>query len=176
MFATRRPTDEIGFLDGGIPIATFSASTVVSSGNTFDLQRFRRYVFTAQCKGALSGAKTLALYSCSTSVSSLSSVSSNWTQIDSASCVVSVASASTSSTGQTLLVLDVRAEKLFSGTSPIRYVRPVISTGSGVASNAVDSVSLIVQGFLPQYGPASAAVTAASGFGAPVLTVETDYL
>lgn len=176
MFATRRFTDGVGTLDGGIPVATFSASTVVSSGNILDLSRFQKYVFVLQVKGAAAGNKTIALYSCSTSASSISSASSNWAQIDSASCIATVTASSTSSTGNAFGVLEVRAEKLFSGVSPIRYVRPVITTGSGVASNSIDSVSLIVLGLLPKYGTASDYASGSLGAPVPTTPFETDYL
>ena len=174
MFATRQFTTEVGLFDPGFTEATFSASTVVSSGKILDLARFRKYVFVLQAKNVQAGAKNILVYSCSTSVSSISSASSNWAAVDSTVCVATVVASTTASTGITQAILEVRAEKFFSGTNPIRYIRPVVTTGSGVASNSVDSVNLIVMGLLPQYGPAS---TYASGsLSAPVATSETDYL
>lgn len=174
MFATRRFTDAVGVFDAGFVQATFSASTVVSSGPCLDLSKFQKYVFVMAVKGAAAGAKNILVYSCSTSASSISSASSNWAVVDSASCTVAVPAGSTSSTGETMGILELRAEKLFSGTSPIRYIRPVLTTGSGVASNSIDSVNLIVLGLMPKYGLASDQVTGCPV--APVASIETDYL
>lgn len=170
MFATRKFRDEVGVINAGLQNASFSASGA-SSGGILDLSKFQKYIFLLQAGGTQYGNKTIGIYSCSTSASSISSASSNWAQVDSANCLVTMASSAASvSSNSYLAVLEIRAEKLFSGVSPIRYIRPVISCGSGVASNSVDTGCLTVLGLLPTYEPASSQES-------PAFTVvETDYL
>lgn len=171
MFATRRFRDEVGLIAGNIGSASFSASGA-ASGTILDTSKFQKYVFILQCSGTQNANKSIAVYSCSTSASSISSASSNWAQVDSASCIVTLASASASaSAGTFAAVLELRAEKLFSGIAPIRYIRPVVTCGSGVASNAVDTIQFMTFGLLPSYGTASSQESPAM-----TLVVETDYL
>lgn len=170
MFATRRFSDEIGTFDTGLgsTIAT-SVSTSSLSGNLFDLAKFRKYVFTLYTYGT-AGLPTVLVYSCSTSVSSLSSVSSNWTAVDSASLQVAIGSAASVSSSRYNARLEVRAEKLFSGTSPIRYIRPVVVMSSASSGSSSINGYLTAHGLVPQYG--TAASQEATGFN----VAETDYL
>lgn len=175
MFATRRYTDEVGAVDAGLISASFSASTQVSSGACLDLSKFRKYVFQMAARGVQYGNKSILIYSCSTSASSISSASSNWGVVDSANCVVTMLSASASVSSNTAIaLLEVRAERLFSGVNPIRYIRPVFTCTSGVSSNSTDVVAISCAGLIPGYGTASSLLT--SGLGAPGYTVETDYI
>lgn len=170
MFATRTFADEIGHLDAGLgsTIAT-SVSTSSLSGNLFDLAKFRKYLFTLYAYGT-AGKPTLLIYSCSTSVSSISSASSNWTAVDSTNLQVQIGSAASVSSSVYCAKLELRAEKLFSGTSPIRYIRPVVVMSSASSSSSSVNGYLTAHGLLPQYGPADQ--SEASGF----TVAETDYL
>ena len=169
-FATARFSDIIGTFDAGLgsTIAT-SVSTSSLSGNLFDLGKFRKYVFTLFAYGT-AGKPTVLVYSCSTSVSSISSASSNWTAVDSTNLSVTLGSAASVSSSMFNARLEVRAEKLFSGVSPIRYIRPVVVMSSASSSSSSVNGFLTAHGMLPQYGPAS--LSEPSGFN----VAETDYL
>ena len=170
MFATRRYHDVVGIFDAGLgsTIAT-SVSTSSLSGNLFDLGKFQKYIFTLYAYGT-SGKPNVLIYSTANSASSLSSASSNWTVVDSLNLTATLGSAASTSTSQFAAVLEVRAEKLFSGTSPIQYIRPVVVMSS--ASSGSQSVNgyLTAVGLLPAYSPASTQEN--SGF----VVAETDYL
>lgn len=171
-FGANRFRDEVGVFDTGIG-STFatSASSASASGNLFDFAKFQKYVFTLYAYGTASNPAIL-VYSISKSDSSFSSVSSNWTAFDSTNLVVTMNSASASISSSRFAVnLECRAEKLFSGVSPIRYIRPVVVAGSA-ASSGSSSVNgfLTGLGLLPAYGAASSQEN--SGF----VVGETDYL
>lgn len=170
MFATRKYHDVVGIFDAGLgsTIAT-SVSTSSLSGNLFDLSKFQKYVFTLQAYGT-AGKPTILVYSCSTSVSSISSASSNWAAVDSANLSVTLGSAASVSSSQFAAVLEVRAEKLFSGTAPIQYIRPVVVMSSASSSSSSVNGCLSAVGLLPSYGPASSQEN--QGF----VVAETDYL
>lgn len=172
MFPTRRFRDVIGVFDAGLgsTLAT-SASNSSFSGSLFDLAKFQKYVFSLYTYGT-AGAPSILVYSCSTSVSSISSASSNWAVMDSPNMAVTVGSASASvSSSRYAAVLEIRAEKLFSGVAPVRYIRPVVTMGSTCSSSS-SSVNgfLTAVGLVPDYGPASSQENA--GF----VVAETDYL
>jgi hypothetical protein len=170
MFATRRFSDEIGHLDAGLgsTIAT-SVSTSSLSGKLFDIAKFRKYIFTLYTYGT-AGKPVVLVYSCSTSVSSISSASSNWAAVDSANLQVSIGSAASVSSDVFCAKLEVRAEKLFSGVNPIRFIRPVVVMSSASSGSSSVNGYLTAHGMLPQYGPAS--YLEATGF----TVAETDYL
>lgn len=170
MFATRRFSDEVGTFDAGLgsTIAT-SVSTSSLSGNLFDLAKFRKYVFTLYAYGT-AGLPTVLVYSCSTSLSSISSASSNWAAVDSANLQVAIGSAASVSSSRYAAKLELRAEKLFSGVNPIRYIRPVVVMSSASSSSSSINGFLTAHGLVPQYGPASS--QEATGFN----VAETDYL
>lgn len=180
MFATRRLRDEIGVFDGGfgsIASSTAGAASSLSGAGQAnfwqDLSKFQRYIYTLYAYGTACQ-PTLMLFSASNvdSTSLGSSASSNWTVIDSVNCAVTLSSASaSSSTSRYAAVLEVRAEKLFSGVSPIRYVRPVILLNS-TTSNGSSSLNgyLTILGTEPAYG--TGASQEVSGF----VTGETDYI
>lgn len=158
MFATRKFRDECAILDPGLVRASFSASTTVSSGRLIDSWAFRKLISTIYAEGTQYGNKTLQFYSCSTSISSISSASSNWAPIDSANFAVTLATSLASvSSNRYCAVLEARPER-WNGSvnsASFRYIRPVITCGSGVASNSIDNVYLTMYGLLPQFGPAS---------------------
>lgn len=155
MFATRKYRDQVAAIAPGFVRASFSVSTQISSGALVDLAKFRKLVFELYTEGTQYGNKTLTLYSCSTSASSISSASSNWTAITSVSVVQNSSLASVSS-NQYVTPLEIRPEYLNSLNSvTIRYIRPVITCTSGVSSNSVDNAYLVVKGLTAHYGPAS---------------------
>lgn len=170
MSAVKRFSDIIGTFDAGLgsTIAT-SVSTSSLSGSLFDLAKFRKYVFTLFAYGT-AGKPTVLVYSCSTSASSISSASSNWAAVDSANLQVQLGSAASISSNVFNAKLEVRAEKLFSGVSPIRYIRPVVVMSSASSGSSSVNGYLTAHGLLPQYG------TAASQEAAGFTVAETDYL
>lgn len=157
MFATRKFRDEAGIIDPGFIRASFSASGN-ASGRLIDSWAFRKLVFELYAEGVQYGNKTLQVFSCSTSVSSISSASSNWTAIDSANFAVTMASSLASgSANRYCAILEARPER-WNGSvnsASFRYIRPVILCTSGVSSNSVDNAYLAIKGLLPQFGPAS---------------------
>lgn len=161
MFATRRFHDVVGDFDVGstLQFIASSASGSVSGTVAQDLSKFQKYVYKAYLKGNATQ-PTLMLFSASTSASA----SSNWTVIDSTNCAVTMSSASASvSTRVFEMILEARAEKLFSGVAPIRYILPVLVIGSTV-SNGSSSIQGFVtcQAVIPDFDPASYMET--SGF------------
>lgn len=164
--ATRQFRADTGLLNPGFVRASFSASGT-SSGGLFDLAKFQKLVFELYCEGIQYGNVTMTIYSCSTSASSISSASSNWTQVDSANLVLSLNSSALSvSSNQYAGILDTRAEKYGNTSQGMRYIRPVITCGSGVSSSSVTNLFLTAKGQLPAYGtgasqesPAYASVT-----------------
>lgn len=182
MLATQRFSDVIGTVDCGMISASFSASTTINSGSVMDLSKFQKFIFMMQCTGIQYGNKTLQLYSCSTSASSISSASSNWAAVDSANLsLVMSSSAMSVSSNRYLGILEVRAEKVMnqcstSSANPVRWVRPVITCTSGVSSTSVDTVTLQAFGALPAYGFASSQTGTAAGVEAFGVVVEVDYL
>lgn len=168
-FATKKFHEVVGDFDVGstLQFIASSASGSVSGTVAQDFSLFQKYVYKLYCKGNATQ-PTLMLFSASTSASA----SSNWAVIDSANCAVTMSSASAStSTKLFCAILEARAEKCFSGSTPIRYIMPVLVIGSAV-SNGSSSIQGYVtcQGVIPDYGPASAMETA--GF----VTNEVDYL
>lgn len=158
MFATRKFRDECAILDPGLVRASFSASTQVSSGRLIDCWAFRKLVFELYAEGTQNANKTLLIYSCSTSVSSISSASSNWAAVDSANFAVTMASSLASvSSNRYAAILEARPERWMGSINSVsfRYIRPVITCTSGVTSSGVDNVYLAIKGLLPQFGPAS---------------------
>lgn len=170
MFSTRKYRDVVGILDAGLgsTIAT-SVSTSSLSGKLFDLSKFQKYIFTLYAYGT-AGKPNILVYSCSTSASSISSASSNWTVVDSTNLTATLGSAASVSSNQFAAVLELRAEKLFSGTSPIQYIRPVVVMSSASSGSSSVNGYLTAVGVLPSYLPASS--QEATGF----TVAETDYL
>ena len=168
--ATKRFSDVIGTFDTGLgSTIAHSTSTSSLSGALFDLAKFRKYVFHLYAYGT-AGKPAILIYSCSTSVSSISSASSNWTVVDSTNLTASIGSAASVSSNQFCCKLEVRAEKLFSGVSPIRYIRPVVTCSSASSGSSSVNGFLTAHGMMPQYG--TAASQEATGF----TVAETDYL
>ena len=168
MFATRQLHAEVGFFDVGSPLQSLATSTASSYSGTVaqDLSLFQRYVYTLYAKGNATQ-PALILYSASTSASA----SSNWSIIDSVNCAVTMSSSAASvSTRYFAAILEVRAEKLFSGVTPIRYILPVVvnSAASSGSSSVIGFVTC--QATLPTYGTAASWET--QGF----VTNEVDYI
>ena len=169
MFGTRQMHAEVGFFDVGSPLQSLATSVSSSYSGTVaqDLSLFQRYIYTLYAKGNATQ-PTLMLFSASTSASA----SSNWAAIDSVNCAVTMASsAASSSTKYFTAILEVRAEKLFSGVSPIRYILPVLVTGSTASSGSSSVLGFVTcNATLPTYG--TAASTETQGF----VTNEVDYI
>lgn len=169
MFATRQFHAEVGFFDVGSPLQSIATSVSSSYSGTVaqDLALFQKYIYTAYLKGGASQ-PTLMLFSASTSASA----STNWSVIDSVNLAVTQSSASASvSTKYYAMILEARAEKLFSGVTPIRYILPVLVTNSTMSSGSSSVLGFVTcHGVLPAYGTAASTETA--GF----VTNETDYL
>lgn len=104
--------------------------------------------------------------------SSVSSVSSNWTLIDSANCTTqftSSAMSASSLSATNVAILDVRPEK-FSGSPPI-YITPIVSTDSNSAGSAVLALcALTCDAYFTDYSPAS------NFDQSTIVATETDYL
>jgi len=169
MFGTRQLHAEVGFFDVGSPLQSLATSVSSSYSGTVaqDLSLFQRYIYTLYAKGNATQ-PTLMLFSASGS----SSASSNWSVIDSVNCAVTMSSsAASTSTRYFAAMLEVRAEKLFSGVSPIRYILPVVVTGSLASSGSSSVLGYVTcQATLPTYGTAASEETA--GF----VTNEVDYI
>lgn len=154
MFANLTYRDVCGFIDPGLHSASFSASTTTSSGNLIDAMKFEKFIFAMYAQSTAPANATLTIYSCSTSASSISSASSNWTAITSCSVTMASSLASVSS-NRYCAFLEIRGEAINSTSTTVRYIRPVISCGSGVASNSVLTVTGVTcMGLDPVYGPA----------------------
>lgn len=169
--ATRRFRDDAGILDGGFIRASFSASGT-SSGGLFDLAKFQKLIFLLGTEGIQYGNVTMAIYSISTSASSISSASSNWAQVDATNLTLSMNSSALSvSSNRYMGLIDCRAEKFQNTSNGMRYIRPVVTCGSGVSSTSVTNLYLVPIGQLPAYGTASSQESPAMG-----VVVELDYL
>ena len=168
-FGTKKFHDAVGDFDVGstLQFIASSASGSVSGTVAQDLSKFQKYIYKMYLKGNATQ-PTLMLFSASTSASA----SSNWSVIDSANCAVTMSSASASvSTRVFETILEVRAEKLFSGTTPIRYILPVVVIGSTVSNGSSSCQGFVTcQGVTPDFDPASYMETA--GF----VTNEAYYL
>lgn len=169
MFATRRFHDVVGDFDVGsaLQFVASSASGSISGTVAQDLSKFQKYVYKAYIKGN-AAQPTLMLFSASTSASA----SSNWAVIDSVNCAVTMSSASASVSSRVFeMILEARAEKLFSGVAPIRYVMPVLVLGSTTSSSSSSVQGFVTcQGVIADFDPASYMET--SGF----VTNESYYL
>jgi len=169
MFGTRQMHAEVGWFDVGSPLQSLATSVSSSYSGTVaqDLSLFQRYIYTLYAKGNATQ-PTLMLFSASTSASA----SSNWSVIDSVNCAVTLPSSLASvSTRYFAAILEVRGDKLFSGVSPIRYVLPVLVTGSTASSGSSSVLGYVTcQGTLPSYGTAASWET--QGF----VTNEVDYI
>ena len=169
MFGTRQLHAEVGFFDVGSPLQAISTSVSSSYSGTVaqDLSLFQRYIYTLYAYGTASQ-PTLMLFSASTSASA----SSNWAVIDSVNCAVTMASSAASTSNKRFAaILEVRAEKLFSGSAPIRYILPVLVTNSTMSSGSSSVLGYVTcNGTLPAYGTAASMETA--GF----VTNEVDYI
>ena len=169
MFATRQFSAEVGDFDVGSPLQAISTSTQSSYSGTVaqDLSLFQKYIYKMYLKGGASQ-PTLMLFSASLSASA----SSNWTVIESVNLAVTQSSSlASTSTKYFLNVLEVRAEKLFSGVTPIRYILPVLVTNSTMSSGSSSVIGFVTcQGVLPTYGTAKS--QQATGFNVG----ELDYL
>src|SRR5271166_249839 len=159
MFGTRQLHAEVGQFDVGSPLQSLATSVSSSYSGTVaqDFSLFQRYIYTLYAKGNASN-PTLMLFSASTSASA----SSNWSVIDSVNCAVQMSSTSAStSTRYFAAILEVRAEKLFSGATPIRYILPVLVTNSTMSSGSSSVIGFVTcQATEPAYGTAASQETA----------------
>jgi hypothetical protein len=168
MFGTRQLHAEVGYFDVGSTLQNISTSVASSFSGLVaqDLSLFQRYIYTLYAKGTPSTPQ-LMLFSASTSASA----SSNWAAIDSVNCQVTLNSSASVSTKTYAAILEARAEKLFSGSTPIRYIMAVLVTSSTMSSGSSSVIGCVTcQGTLPAYGTASSQETA--GF----VVAETDYI
>jgi hypothetical protein len=106
----------------------------------------------------------------SSSLSSVLSVASNWTLIDSLNCVASFSNTGSSASSSTYVAaIDLRPEKFPYTLLAQNYITPVVYITSG--SNAMSTpAALICDAYLTDYEPAS------NFDAATVATAETDYL